>query len=225
MTAKKTRGVIIADVLREAIISGKLEPGKHITEAHIAKQFETSRTPVREAFHYLEAEGLLELRKNKGALVTAITPDDIRNYYELHGLLASYAAAKAATRVPIATIEKMESLAKELRISTEQKDYSAMINIHNAFLELFLSVCENERLSTTLCNLMKPFQRFRVMLSEAKSHPNAVDFYEDIISAFRERDPRRASFLAAKYSGDTSVAILRSINEAQGQNCKQPHNE
>jgi DNA-binding GntR family transcriptional regulator len=86
-----------------------------------------------------------------------------------------------------------------------------MVETHNALFEHFISVCENERLASTICNLMRPFQRFRVMLSEEGSNMGAVEFYEEIIAAFRERDPQRAAFLAAKYSGDTSVSILRNI--------------
>ena len=161
---------------------------------------------------------MVNLRPHRGALITSITPEDIRNYYELHGLLASYAAEKAATRMPTVAIDKMEALAQDLRKFSEQKNFSAMVETHNTLFEHFISVCENERLSSTICNLMRPFQRFRVMLSESESNLGAVEFYEEIIAAFRERDPQRAAFLAAKYSGDTSVSILRHITHGHTPN-------
>lgn len=64
-STKKHTSSEIYDYLKKALLSGVYSPGEHITELEIASKFGTSRTPVREAFHKLSADGLLFLNQNK----------------------------------------------------------------------------------------------------------------------------------------------------------------
>jgi DNA-binding GntR family transcriptional regulator len=55
----KTKRDIVVDILREAILSGQLEPGERLLQEELAERFNVSPTPVREALRQLEAEGVL----------------------------------------------------------------------------------------------------------------------------------------------------------------------
>ena len=73
--------------LRKEIIEGKIEKGRQLTELSLSKAMGVSRTPVREAMKQLEAEGLIELRPNRGAVVLGIETRDFRDIYEIRSLL------------------------------------------------------------------------------------------------------------------------------------------
>lgn len=88
--------VRVTAILRKELLSGGYAPGEELSLTEIAAQLGVSRTPVREAFQSLAAEGLLELRMNRGAVVIGIDEKFIRDHFELRTLLESNAAAQAA---------------------------------------------------------------------------------------------------------------------------------
>src|SRR3954454_8143439 len=85
--------------LREAIVDGQLEPGDSLIEWHVARQFGTSRTPVREALLRLEAEGLAFRVPRRGLVVRQLSEHEVLEVYavrlELEGLAAREAAREA----------------------------------------------------------------------------------------------------------------------------------
>lgn len=88
--------VRVTAILKRAIYSGEYKAGQELSLTAIAQQLGISRTPVREAFQTLAAEGLITLRMSKGAIVNAIDEKFIRDTFEMRVLLESTAAYKAA---------------------------------------------------------------------------------------------------------------------------------
>ena len=75
------------DVLRAAILSGRLPPGARLVEADIARQMATSRSPVREAVRKLEREGMVEYKPRRGTVVVGLSRDDVADAYQLRAHL------------------------------------------------------------------------------------------------------------------------------------------
>ena len=88
--------VRVTSVLRKALLAGEYRPGEELSLTETAAKLGVSRTPVREAFQSLAAEGLLELRMNRGAIVTEINEKFIRDHFEVRILLEGEAVARAA---------------------------------------------------------------------------------------------------------------------------------
>ena len=86
----------VRDLLEEAILEGELKPGERLRAEALAQRFGTSRTPIREALLQLEAQGLVEVEPNRGAVVRTFDRDDLRDLYEVRALLEPHAAARAA---------------------------------------------------------------------------------------------------------------------------------
>lgn len=94
--------------IKDAIITGEIEPGKRLTEEALAEKFNVSRTPIREAIKQLETEGLVIPYKRRGVIVREFSLKDIREIYNLRALLESYGAGEAAihrTEKQILTME------------------------------------------------------------------------------------------------------------------------
>ena len=88
--------VRITSILKKALLAGEYKSGQELSLTEIAEKLGVSRTPVREAFQTLAAEGLIELRMNKGAIVKQIDQKFITDHYEMRILLESEAAVRAA---------------------------------------------------------------------------------------------------------------------------------
>lgn len=85
----------VTAILRKALLAGEFHPGEELSLTDIAAKLGVSRTPVREAFQALAAEGLLELRMNRGAIVVGIDEKFIKDHFELRSLLESEAVRRA----------------------------------------------------------------------------------------------------------------------------------
>ena len=88
--------VRITSILKKAIYSGEYKSGEELSLTDVAARMGVSRTPVREAFQSLAADGLITLRMNKGAIVNRIDRKFIRDTFEMRILLEGEAAARAA---------------------------------------------------------------------------------------------------------------------------------
>ncbi|MBQ7676990.1 MAG: GntR family transcriptional regulator, partial [Lachnospiraceae bacterium] len=74
---------VVFNTLRDAILTGKIEPGERLMELHLAKKLGVSRTPIREAIRMLELEGLVVNMPRRGAQVSKITEKDLRDVLEV----------------------------------------------------------------------------------------------------------------------------------------------
>ena len=90
----------VAAELRKAILSRQMQEGEVLSLDSVATQLNVSAMPVREAFQILARDGLIQLRKNKGAVVLGITETYIKEHYQLRAILESSAAALRSTGKP-----------------------------------------------------------------------------------------------------------------------------
>src|SRR5260370_27048635 len=88
------------DYVKTRVLTGAFPGGELISEGEVATALGMSRTPVREAFLRLEAEGLLRLYPQRGALVVQVSSDEARAVIEARLLLEQFAATKVVARGP-----------------------------------------------------------------------------------------------------------------------------
>ena len=80
---------VVFQTLRQAILTGELKPGERLMEIHLANRLGVSRTPVREAIRMLTLEGLVTMIPRRGAEVSRISRQDIRDVLEVRLVLDS----------------------------------------------------------------------------------------------------------------------------------------
>src|SRR4029077_11389899 len=93
------------ELIREAILDGRLPPGHRLKEEELARELGISRTPVREALLVLQTEGLIDAAPNRGAVVRSHDSDDLEDLYQLRALLEGYVARRAAAHITQAAVE------------------------------------------------------------------------------------------------------------------------
>lgn len=97
----------VADVLAERILSGELRPGTRIKQDELAAELSISRIPVRDALRMLEMRGLVSLRANAGARVSAVTIRDMEIAYRMRERLEPMLLAESLPRLTEADVEEM----------------------------------------------------------------------------------------------------------------------
>ncbi|MBG6160019.1 DNA-binding GntR family transcriptional regulator [Labrenzia sp. EL_159] len=90
---------IVFDALRKAIIQGQLEEGEPLRQDEIARLFNTSRIPVREAISRLEEQGLVKTQRYKGAVVAGLSPKETEEIFDLRALVEPEIIKNAVPRM------------------------------------------------------------------------------------------------------------------------------
>ena len=188
----------IVNAIRDAIISGDLRPNEKVTEMDLAKKFDISRTPIREAFHQLESEGFLTLIPRRGAVVTPITERDVREFYGIKSVLEGYAIRLAVANITEEEILRMERLNGEMEQMHQSGDHATIHDVHNQFHDVFLHASGNEKLFDLTRNLNLKFQRFRIALSFSGIMDESIEEHKEIIAALRARDAQAAETYVRK---------------------------
>ena len=104
--------------LKDAIVSGRVPPNARLVQERIASEMGVSRTPVREALHLLEREGLVQLLPRRGAIVHGLTFADVRDLYETRLAIEPFAAERGcerATDAERATVERLAAATSNVR--------------------------------------------------------------------------------------------------------------
>jgi DNA-binding GntR family transcriptional regulator len=143
----RTAAAAAADLIRQAIVDGRVPPGHRLKEEELAQQLGISRTPVREALLVLQSEGLVEATPNRGAAVRAYDTADLEEMYELRALLEGHAAARAATRVTPEQLTQLRESCVRFRGLLDGDDVQAFVLENAVFHETILDAASSERLS------------------------------------------------------------------------------
>jgi len=109
----------VAERLRLRIFKRELLPGSWIDELKIAAELGISRTPLREALKVLAAEGLVTMKLRRGAYVTEVSEQDLREVYELLALLESDAAAAACRLASAEQMQHLQHLHQQLEAAAQ----------------------------------------------------------------------------------------------------------
>ena len=99
--------------LRKAILKGKVKPGQRLKEERLASEIETSRTPIREAFHKLEQEELVTRLPHGGFTVREWSRSDVEEIFGIRSVLESYAAYLATEKIDEAKLTMLEDKLRE----------------------------------------------------------------------------------------------------------------
>ncbi len=111
----KTLRENIVEEIRLRIVNQELPPGAKIVEMELAKEFETSRAPIREALRQLENEGLVEYIRNAGCSVKDITVKDAYEIYLMRSNYETLAVKVMNGNIPEETIESMERILEKMK--------------------------------------------------------------------------------------------------------------
>src|SRR5215469_12834329 len=117
---RQSLGAAVVERLREKILNGELREGEQLRQDAIAAEFQISRIPVREALSHLAAEGLITIVANRGAVVSALAPEEIEELFETRAVLECYMLRAAIPNFTDDDFHKAEEILKHYEHSLER---------------------------------------------------------------------------------------------------------
>ncbi|HEX9016008.1 MAG TPA: GntR family transcriptional regulator [Chloroflexota bacterium] len=172
-------------VLREAIIRGDLRPNEHLVEMQLAQTLGVSRTPVREAIHRLETDGLARSLPNRSTVAAWHSAEDIQHIYSMRARVEGYAARLTAERATEASIARVESLARKFAQASPREQDSLNQQFHKAIVQ----ACRAERVVKVAMSLVEHSLMGRLyLLHTPGDRERSVREHEAIAAALRDRN-------------------------------------
>lgn len=205
--------------MRELIVSGKLKPGQRLVESHLAEGLDISRQPIREAFHILELEGLVTLVPRKGAWVSKISLNEVKEVYETRAMMESFSARLLIANMDEGNISQLESILAAIEQKVREENSSAVLRLNFEFHQKLIKMTKNQRLIQfyeSIVMLMKRYQS--IGLAPPLSAKTSLEDHNEILAAIKSRDIETAEGLCREHvlrAGEKVSQRLRSLHMQQ----------
>jgi DNA-binding GntR family transcriptional regulator len=193
----------IASNIRNRIIESKIKPGERLTESDVANLLGVSRTPLREAFFQLHAEGFVKFTPRKGAIVSDISLTDAEETYVIKTALEALAARLAVRNVTQSFIDKLTDINQRLneQIQKEKKDIKRIFDLNHKFHQMIIEASGNRKLSDMLLLVRQQTQRYNyIYLSLLSRLEDSIAEHSNIINALKDKDADSVEELVKKHS-------------------------
>lgn len=198
--------------LREMIRKGSLVVGQKIVEQELCAALGISRTPLREALRSLSSEGLIRLVPNKGAFVSRPTVEEIRELFEVMGVLEGACARMAAEKLTAPGLARLEWLHDELERHYAARDPEGYITTNNLYHTFVEELARNSALSAVIDGLRAKIflHRFRQLYVQNR-FDHSICEHRELLAAFRDRDAVRAENVMKSHLAKQCEALVEDL--------------
>lgn len=206
----------IHEQLRSAILRCELEPGTPISQVQLAKQFGTSRTPLREVLRLLEREGLVEAQHNHRFRVSGFSLEDLVEVFASRIMLESLASRHSMRTMSPASLERVEDAYQGMAEAAARNDYETWQSEHRVFHRV-LNAGGGKRLIDSIEQLTDYVDRYRRIYrsSSPLAWRTGLRQHERILEAARRFDANAVSSEVASHIATAAMKIVRAVDAHQ----------
>jgi DNA-binding GntR family transcriptional regulator len=198
----------VAETLRREIVSNRLRPGLPLVESQLVERLGVSRTPIREALKLLAAEGLVDLRRNRAAIVSPLDPVGLAHLFEVEEALESFAAGLAAVRISPLDVERLDRLQIQMETAEAAGDRDRYIRLNHRIHLLIIAASGNPSLAKTHERVLGGLQRARnvALATEGRVEESILE-HREILEALRRGDRDAACRTMARHIARTGAIV------------------
>jgi DNA-binding GntR family transcriptional regulator len=206
---------VAVDLIREAILEGRIGPGERLKEETIARDLGLSRTPVREALLLLQGEGLVESSPNRGATVRAYGADEIDEMYQLRAVLEGYAARRAAVRIQTDDLIRLEASNERFAALCEDGETVDLMRENLVFHTTVLDAAQSMRLADMVRTVIEiPLVYRSFFWYSPEQREMSLRHHTQLVRALAAHDEERSEMIWKEHvfeARDHLVAYVRNI--------------
>ena len=207
-------GQHVFEHLKQAIIRGSVPAGNRLVESRIAEVMGVSRTPVREAIHKLEREGLLRKQPGGGFTVLGFTRQDIEETFGIRSVLEGYAAKLAAINHNEEDLVPLEQKIDEYGSYLNQGKLGTLPRINTEFHDLLYHLSRSSRLIKMINDLWDHIYRFRqIILKKEKLARASHKDHIKMMAYIRNQDPEDVENLVREHILRGQAAVFEVFDK------------
>jgi len=197
------------DILKELILTGRLEQGRLHNEKRLAEVLGVSRTPVREALLELSREGMVSFVPSKGVKVRKITMTQVQEVFELRRIIEGYIIKTIARKLTPADLSKIEKIINKQERLASREEEVAFIETDKEFHLFMASKMGNQQIQTILQNLRDQIHLMGIRAIKDQSRSQqVVKEHHRIFSALKKRDAKRAHDELMRHLDNTEEILI-----------------
>jgi DNA-binding GntR family transcriptional regulator len=213
--AGRTLPATVAGQLRERIIQGEFPPGSRLNERMLCDLLGVSRTPLREAFRLLAAEGLVQIEPNRGAQVVALSEANIREAFEVIGGLEAMSCRLACERAADQEIAEIRALTYEMMASHARRDLPTYFRTNREIHERISLASHNSLLKQLYDAQNARIQNLRFVSNENRQKWDlAMREHIEMAEALEARDADRLAGIMRQHLQRKCDAALNALRHA-----------
>ncbi len=163
----------VATLLRQRILDGELRPGTQVQELTLASSLGVSRNTMREAIRILSLEGLLRRNLHRGAAVSQLSPEDVREIYQLRRML-ELPAVMGARRANPEVLRELNDAVEQYEEAVKTRNWTLAVHHDLRFHGLLIRFHNNKRLDTFYRNMLGELRVGMVLVDRSHDDPGAL---------------------------------------------------
>lgn len=205
--------------LRRSILEGEYGPNERLIEEQLAEKIGVSRTPIRQALTMLEAEGLVEIVPNKGAMVCSFSAEEVWDIYDLRAVLEGHAARRAAGRIGTDDLERLRALADEMeglvgRYDDHEDEIRRLVVLNQEFHGAIVAASRNKRLEILIRRTVQIPLMFKAFYWYGP-HERTISnhYHRQILIALQSGDADRAEIVMREHVYEGRDFVIKALKE------------
>lgn len=212
------RADIIVDALEELVFTGGFNDGDRLDEIRLARQFDVSRTPIREALQRLVASGLAEQIPRRGVFIRQPGPVELMEMFETMAEIEGVCGRLAAQRISDAALQELDAANASCKAAVESGDADGYYRQNEIFHHLIYHQAGNgclEQEALRLHRRLKPFRRLQLRLRGRM--PQSMAEHEAIVDALRAGQSERVAEALRRHvaiQGEKFHLLMSSLRDA-----------
>lgn len=203
-----------AESLRRAIVIGRYKPGERLVEEKLSAELGISRVPIREALRTLAAEGLVELRPNRGASVAPVSPQLAGDLVEVRATLEGLNARLAARHHEPAIVDELRAVLEEGNKAARVRSVPELVRLNGEFHDKLAEAGGN----AILWDIMRTLRERTGIVFARNTAARAVQDWDEhsrILAAVIEGDEELAELLATRHVRLAAEAAFAAAGMAE----------
>lgn len=209
IVARKTVAEAVTEALRARILSGDLAEGRQLRQEILAAELGVSRIPLREAFRRLESEGLVTIVPHRGAIVPALSLDEIGELFDLRAMVEPDLIRRAVRRLEEQDLLEAERILEEYIAAFARRDVVAWGTLNTQFHLALYQPAQRRRSLAFAHSLLDQTDRYaRMQLLLTSGQSRAQEEHAALLGFCRARDAESAGALLEQHVLDAGRSLL-----------------
>jgi len=205
-----TKKDLVVQMLRKAIATREYEPGERMRQEEIARRFDISLTPVREAFSQLEVEGIVSRVPHKGVRVARVTIDSAKEIYQIRSVLEALAVELATPDIGKKDLGMLDSLQRRMRNVARKGKVKGLIECNHEFHMTLYEASQSGQLYDMIASLWARFPWGKLMSMPGRAE-RSMEEHQKILNAIKDRNAILAAQLMRAHIEGAGEDLISSV--------------
>jgi len=214
-TKKKSTSVreLVYNNLKSAVLAGRFNPGERLTEEHLAKSMGVSRTPVREALHKLESEGLVKPMESRGFSVARDSREEMEDLFDIRAALEGYAIRLICACIDDESIDELQRLIGQAEQALQREKLDEVFKYNTRFHDTLHGIISHKsRFHSLIADTRKYVLRYRKdSLHYLAGARRTIDGHKKIVLAISLKDPDLCERVMREHIEEAKEEALHTI--------------